>query len=103
MNEQEERRLDPAKPPVCQICGAPMPEGEEMFKFHGFSGPCPVPKLPRPRSAEEAIGEAESLLQETFDRLDPENDRRDAWFLERITKIREALADHRKLTDTLRA
>lgn len=25
----------------CDICGEPMPEGEQMFKFHGFSGPCP--------------------------------------------------------------
>lgn len=25
-----------------------MPEGEEMFKFHGFSGPCPKPPLPQP-------------------------------------------------------
>jgi len=28
----------------CAICGEPLPEGEEMFKFHGYSGPCP--KLP---------------------------------------------------------
>jgi hypothetical protein len=26
----------------CEICGQPMPEGEEIFKFHGYSGPCPV-------------------------------------------------------------
>lgn len=26
---------------VCEICGQPMPPGEEMFKFHGYSGPCP--------------------------------------------------------------
>jgi len=25
----------------CDICGEPMPNGEEMFKFHGYSGPCP--------------------------------------------------------------
>jgi hypothetical protein len=31
----------------CGICGEPMPENEQMFKFHGFSGPCPVPRLPR--------------------------------------------------------
>jgi hypothetical protein len=30
------------------MCGEPMPEGETMFKFHGFSGPCPAPPLPRP-------------------------------------------------------
>jgi hypothetical protein len=24
-----------------------MPEGEEMFKYHGYSGACPKPPLPR--------------------------------------------------------
>lgn len=24
-----------------------MPAGETMFKFHGYSGPCPKPPLPR--------------------------------------------------------
>lgn len=32
---------DPAK---CGLCGAPMPEGEEMFQYHGYSGPCPSPR-----------------------------------------------------------
>ncbi len=32
----------------CELCGEPMPEGEEMFKFHGYSGPCPKPPLPKP-------------------------------------------------------
>jgi hypothetical protein len=36
---------DPAK---CELCGEPMPPGEEMFKFHGYSGNCPKPFLPRP-------------------------------------------------------
>lgn len=27
----------------CELCGEPMPAGEEMFKFHGYSGPCPKP------------------------------------------------------------
>lgn len=31
----------------CNICGEPMPDGEEMFKFHGYSGPCPKPPLPK--------------------------------------------------------
>jgi hypothetical protein len=26
---------------LCGLCGLPMPEGEEMFKYHGYSGPCP--------------------------------------------------------------
>lgn len=24
-----------------------MPEGEEMFKYHGYSGDCPKPPMPR--------------------------------------------------------
>lgn len=31
----------------CEICGEPMPAGEEMFKYHGYSGPCPKPLLGR--------------------------------------------------------
>lgn len=34
--------------PNCELCGEPMSEGEEMFKFHGYSGPCPKPPLPKP-------------------------------------------------------
>ena len=26
---------------ICGLCGKPMPPGEEMFRFHGYSGPCP--------------------------------------------------------------
>lgn len=29
----------------CGLCGEPMPEGEEMFNYHGYSGPCPKPPL----------------------------------------------------------
>ena len=34
--------------PVCGLCGEPMPKGEEMFQYHGFSGPCPQPPTPAP-------------------------------------------------------
>ena len=30
----------------CDLCGELMPEGESMFRFHGYSGPCPKPPLP---------------------------------------------------------
>lgn len=30
---------------LCQVCGEPMPEGEEMFNYHGYSGGCPKPPL----------------------------------------------------------
>lgn len=36
----------------CELCGEPMPAGERMFKYHGYSGPCPkppLPKLPQPK------------------------------------------------------
>ena len=29
----------------CELCGEPMPEGETMFKFHGYSGPCQKPPM----------------------------------------------------------
>jgi hypothetical protein len=34
----------------CGLCGEPMPPGEQMFQYHGYSGPCPKPPLPKPRS-----------------------------------------------------
>lgn len=42
--------------PTCSLCGKPMPPGEEMFKFHGYSGPCPkpTPKEPAPSPVEPA-------------------------------------------------
>jgi hypothetical protein len=38
-----------AKANLCQLCGEPMPHGEEMFNYHGYSGPCP-----EHRAADEA-------------------------------------------------
>ena len=32
-----------------------MPRGEEMFKFHGYSGPCPKASLPSPPTEIEAL------------------------------------------------
>ncbi len=29
----------------CELCGDPLPEGEQMFKYHGYSGACPKPPL----------------------------------------------------------
>lgn len=33
------------KQALCELCGEPLPEGEEMFRYHGYSGNCP--KLPK--------------------------------------------------------
>lgn len=43
----------------CELCGEPMPPGEQMFNYHGYSGPCPKPPKPKepvvdPRDAELA-------------------------------------------------
>ena len=38
--------------PKCQLCGEPMPPGEEMFNFHGYSGPCPKTAFAESRQAE---------------------------------------------------
>jgi hypothetical protein len=32
---------------LCELCGEPMPPNEQMFKFHGYSGPCPKPPIAR--------------------------------------------------------
>ena len=45
----------------CALCGEPMPEGEQMFKYHGYSGDCPKPPM-RTQSAE---AEALAPTQET--------------------------------------
>jgi hypothetical protein len=36
----------------CGICNEPMPEGEEMFQYHGLSGPCPKPIKPATNNPE---------------------------------------------------
>lgn len=38
------REPDPATSALatCGLCGLPMPPGEEVFKYHGHSGPCPI-------------------------------------------------------------
>jgi len=41
--------------PKCALCGEPLPDGEEMFRFHGYSGPCPKPPLPRPPTEVEQL------------------------------------------------
>ena len=33
----------------CELCGEPLPEGEESFRYHGYSGPCPKPPLEIPK------------------------------------------------------
>jgi hypothetical protein len=53
-----------AEQPKCALCGDPMPAGEEVFKYHGLSGPCPKPPLPKVRAAwiEAAAKECAGLV-----------------------------------------
>lgn len=43
----------------CGICGEPMPQGEEMFRFHGYSGGCPKPPLLQPYQSRVVSEKAE--------------------------------------------
>lgn len=56
---------------VCELCGEPMPDGEEMFKFHGYSGPCPNAASTTPADASPAAGastsEEETKLVGTYE------------------------------------
>lgn len=42
--------MSESRPGTCELCGEPMPPGEEMFKYHGYSGDCPKPPLPRSKA-----------------------------------------------------
>lgn len=41
--------------PNCKLCGEPMPAGEEMFKYHGYSGNCPKPPLTRAAASQPVL------------------------------------------------
>lgn len=49
---------------TCELCGEPMP-GEEMFNYHGYSGPCPKPPLPRVSTEAEPRGSAKDVVGAT--------------------------------------
>lgn len=45
----------------CSLCGEPMPPGEEMFKYHGYSGDCPKPSLAQAPSVDTRDAELTHL------------------------------------------
>lgn len=53
--------------PKCELCGEPMPDGETMFKYHGHSGPCPKPPLPK--AATPSHGMTAERLEEILARV----------------------------------
>jgi hypothetical protein len=46
-----------------------MPEGEEMFKFHGYSGSCPKEPLPRPKTELETLRERLAAIRAAIDEI----------------------------------
>lgn len=52
---------------ACNICGEPMPAGEEVFNFHGYSGPCPKPPLMQPH--QRSVVEEKKELDERAEKL----------------------------------
>lgn len=63
-------------PATCELCGEPMPPGEEMFKFHGYSGECPKPPL---RRVARPPGEAQRREEEAHLRTIDQRDRAEEW------------------------
>lgn len=62
----------------CELCGEPMPAGEDMFKYHGYSGPCPKPPLQKTQVV------AEYIFRDTRDGefwIDVKIDRQHYWSL----------------------
>lgn len=51
-----------AEQPRCEICGDLMPPGEDMFKYHGYSGPCPEPINPLSIKHDEVTRQRNELL-----------------------------------------
>jgi hypothetical protein len=49
----------------CGLCGQPMPPGEEMFKYHGYSGPCPKPLPPKVQK----LADEKPQIKELLDRI----------------------------------
>ena len=62
------------RPGTCRVCGEPMPPGEEVFYYHGYSGPCPKPPLPKQYSYDE---ECEVLARHFLSDLSREDLSRD--------------------------
>jgi len=47
----------------CALCGEPMPHGEEMFKYHGYSGDCPKPPLSAALAKEPAAQQDHAKIE----------------------------------------
>ena len=83
----------------CELCGEPMPPGEEMYKYHGYSGPCPKPPTVAASPPVNASAELALLRANIGDLLD-ENVRLQAALSEseaRAERARRALGEATEL------
>ena len=67
----------------CCLCGEPMPPGEEMFKFHGYSCDCPKKIKPDAELGAKATRAVEGIVK-AFDGIitcswSREEDGSDTW------------------------
>lgn len=74
----------------CKVCGEPMPEGEEMFFYHGYSGPCPKPPINQTKNEYEPWKEIGLSELEYFKRRYLEMSQ-EAARLEMLVKIADQL------------
>ena len=81
----------------CELCGEPMPAGEEVFKYHGYSGPCPKPPLPQPPSPLLILRQALTVIAEALKEPDGGSYWPARGFLNRYDKFHEDLNDLRVL------
>lgn len=56
---------------LCELCGELMPEGESMFKFHGYSGACPKPPLPK-KGPQTHLGKLLEAIVQSVGARDPQ-------------------------------
>lgn len=86
-------------PALCTLCGEPMPEGETMFFFHGYSGPCPKPALANPAAPQEET-DVEGLLKVAADVSDHlRNWCGDDYAADVVDRLRTALRSTRAIAD----
>jgi len=74
--------------PKCELCGFPMPEGEEMFVMHGYSGPCPGPPLPKKPTQLELVQSERDALAAEVERL-----REELAGFPNLSAMRQAMVD----------
>jgi hypothetical protein len=72
-----------AETPLCGLCGHPMPDGEEIFQYHGYSGGCPKDQNP----AQTPLEKIAELEQKKVGATDDQRDTINGEILEQDAKL----------------